>query len=144
MSVPFNSFLSKKYVEKYADPSKIEFAKILCNDLKKVFYRIMSNNKWLSPSTKKYALYKLNKLNFTIGYPEIVREDPLLEYNDSFYGNILKISMWRFYQFIQLEGKGVIDLPMVDFSQYPLKLTGNQPYIVNASYTPSKNGIYIK
>jgi putative endopeptidase len=143
MSVPFNSFLSQKYVEKYSDPSKIEFAKTLCNDLKQVFHRIMSNNKWLSPSTKKYALYKLNKLKFTIGYPEIVREDPLLEYNDSFYHNILKISRWRFVQFIELEGKPVIDLPMVDFAQYPVKLTGNQPYIVNASYTPSKNGIYI-
>jgi putative endopeptidase len=143
MSVPFNSFLSKKYVEIYADPAKIEFAKIFCNDLKQVFYRIMSNNKWLSPSTKKYALYKLNKLNFTIGYPEIVREDPLLNYDNSFYGNLLKISRWRFFQFIELEGKSVIDLPMVDFSQYPVKLTGNQPYIVNASYTPSKNGIYI-
>jgi putative endopeptidase len=143
MSVPFNSFLSEKYVEKYADPEKIQFVKILCNDLKQVFHRIMSNNTWLSPSTKKYALYKLSKLNFTVGYPETVREDPLLDYNDSLYNNMLLISRWRIEQFIQLEGKEAIDLPFVDFSQYPTKLTGNQPYIVNASYTPSKNGIYI-
>jgi len=143
MSVPFNSFLSEKYVEKYSDPAKIEFTKILCNDLKQVFHRIMSNNAWLSPSTKKYALYKLNKLNFTIGYYKTVREDPLLDYNNSLYNNIIKIEEWRFDGFIKLEGEKVIDLPMVDWSQYPLKLTGNQPYIVNASYTPSKNGIYI-
>jgi len=143
MSIPFNSFLSQKYVEKYADPAKIEFAKILCNDLKEVFYRIMSNNTWLSPSTKKYALYKLSKLNFTIGYPNIVREDPLLDYTNSLYENILKIEEWRFDGFVKLEGEQVIDLPVVDWSQYPVKLTGNQPYIVNASYTPSKNGIYI-
>ena len=143
MSVPFNSFLSKKYIEKYADPAKLEFVRIFCNDLKQVFYRIMSNNTWLSASTKKYALYKLNKLNFTIGYPDIVRDDPLLDYNNSFYDNIMKITSWRFNEFIKLEGKQEIDLPMVDFSQYPVKLTGNQPYIVNASYTPSKNSIYI-
>ena len=143
MSVPFNSFLSEKYVEKYADPTKIEFVRVLCNDLKKVFYRIMSNNTWLSPSTKKYALYKLSKLNFTIGYPEITRDDPLLDYTNSLYGNILKITNWRFNEFLKLEGKPVIDLPMIDWAQYPVKLTGNQPYIVNASYTPSKNGIYI-
>ena len=143
MSVPFNSFLSEKYVEKYSDPAKIEFTKILCNDLKEVFHRIMSNNTWLSPSTKKYALYKLNKLNFTIGYYKTIREDPLLDYNNSLYENIIKIEEWRFDGFIKLEGEKVIDLPMVDWSQYPLKLTGNQPYIVNASYTPSKNGIYI-
>jgi predicted metalloendopeptidase len=84
-----------------------------------------------------------NELNFTIGYPETVREDPLLDYNHSLYHNILLISKWRNDKFIQLEGKEVIDLPFVDYSQYPLKMTGNQPYIVNASYTPSKNQIYI-
>jgi putative endopeptidase len=143
MSLPFNSFLSEKYIENHAEPEKIEYTKILCNDLKEVFYRIMSNNTWLSPSTKKYALYKLSKLNFTIGYPDIVRDDPMLDYTDSLYENILKIEEWNFVGFINLEGKKVIDLPNVDWSQYPLKLTGNQPYIVNASYTPSKNGIYI-
>jgi putative endopeptidase len=143
MSIPFNSFLSEKYVEKHADPAKIEYVKILCNDLKQVFHRIMTNNTWLSAATKKYALYKLNKLQFTVGYPEIVREDPLLPYDNSLYNNMLLISNWRNERFIELEGEKVIDLPFVDFSQYPLKLTGNQPYIVNASYTPSKNGIYI-
>jgi predicted metalloendopeptidase len=103
----------------------------------------MSNNTWLSPSTKKDALYKLSKLKFNVGYPESVREDPLLDYNDCLYHNMLLISKWRNDKFIELEGKTVIDLPMVDYSQYPVKLTGNQPYIVNASYTPSKNEIYI-
>jgi predicted metalloendopeptidase len=31
----------------------------------------------------------------------------------------------------------------MDWSQYPVKMTGTQAYIVNASYTPSKNSIYI-
>ena len=143
MSIPFDSFLSKKYVEKYADPAKIEYVKTLCNDLKEVYHRILTNNTWLSPSTKKYALYKLSKMKFIIGYPESVRDDPLLDYNHSLYRNMLLITQWRFDRFIELEGKQVVDLPFVDFSQYPVKLTGNQPYIVNASYTPSKNSIYI-
>jgi putative endopeptidase len=143
MSIPFDSFLSQKYVEKHSDPAKIEYVKILCNDLRLVFHRIMTNNTWLSPSTKKYALYKIKNLNFVVGYPETVREDPLLDYNHSLYHNILLINKWRHDKFIELEGKGVIDLPFVDYSKYPLKLTGNQPYIVNASYTPSKNSIYI-
>ena len=143
MSIPFDSFLSQKYVEKHTDPAKIQYVKILCNDLRLVFHRIMTNNTWLSSSTKKYALYKLKNLNFVVGYPETVREDPLLDYNHSLYHNIFLISKWRHDKFIELEGKEVIDLPFVDYSQYPLKLTGNQPYIVNASYTPSKNSIYI-
>jgi putative endopeptidase len=143
MSIPFDSFLSQKYVEKNADPAKIEYVKTLCNDLKIVYHRVMSNNTWLTPSTKKYALYKLNKMKFIVGYPEEVRDDPLLDYTHSLYHNMLLITQWRFDRFLELEGKPAIDLPFVDFSQYPVKLTGNQPYIVNASYTPSKNSVYI-
>jgi putative endopeptidase len=32
---------------------------------------------------------------------------------------------------------------MMDWTQYPLKMIGSQAYIVNASYTPTKNAIYI-
>jgi predicted metalloendopeptidase len=56
---------------------------------------------------------------------------------------MMKINDWRHKKFIELEGKGVIDIPMMDWSQYPVKMTGSQAYIVNASYTPSKNSIYI-
>jgi predicted metalloendopeptidase len=42
-----------------------------------------------------------------------------------------------------LEGKGIIDIPLMDWTQYPVKMTGTQAYIVNASYTPAKNSIYI-
>jgi predicted metalloendopeptidase len=50
---------------------------------------------------------------------------------------------WRHRKFIELDGKAVIDIPMMDWSQYPVKMAGTQAYIVNASYTPSKNSIYI-
>jgi putative endopeptidase len=50
---------------------------------------------------------------------------------------------WRHQEFISLVGKKPIDIPMMDWSQYPVKMVGTQAYIVNASYTPSKNSIYI-
>ena len=143
LSVPFNKFLTEKYVEKYAQPDQIEYVKVLCNDLKNVFYRLMEQNTWLEKKTKSYALKKINSLKFTIGYPEYLREDPDLNYGNNLYENVSKITLWRFNQFINLEGEEVIDVPMVDWSQYPVKLIGDQAYIVNASYTPSKNGIYI-
>jgi putative endopeptidase len=37
----------------------------------------------------------------------------------------------------------IIDIPMIDWTQFPIKYSGNQAYIVNASYTPTKNRIYI-
>jgi putative endopeptidase len=143
MSVPFNKFLTEKYVEKYANSDKIEYVRVLCEDLKKVFYRIMTNNKWLQNKTKGFALKNIERLKFMIGYPEHLRIDPDLNYNDNLFENIIKINLWRFNEFLNLEGKDFIDLPMVDWSHYPVKLIGDQAYIVNASYTPSKNVIYI-
>jgi predicted metalloendopeptidase len=143
MSIPFNTFLTNQYVAKYEDPKAVEYVKILCEDLKIKFYRILQANKWLAPSTKKYALKKLDHFRFVYGKPDNLREDPDLNYTDVLYDNIVKIMKWRHTKFIELEGKPVIDIPMMDWSHYPAKMVGSQAYIVNASYTPSKNSIYI-
>jgi len=143
MTVPFNTFLTNMYIEKHSDPKKLKYVEIMCNDLKKVFIRIIKRNNWLSPKTKKYALLKLKHLDFTIGNPKNLREDPLLDYGLCLRENLHKIYSWRHEQFLNLEGNKTIDIPMLDWAQYPAKMTGTQAYIVNASYTPSKNGIYI-
>jgi len=143
MSLPFNNFLTNQYMEKYSDPQKLQYVSILSQDLLKTFKIILENNTWLSPKTKKYALYKLSKFKFIIGKPDKVREDPDLDYGTNLNDNMNKISKWRHKSFIELEGKRVIDLPMLDWTQYPVKMVGTQAYIVNASYTPSKNAIYI-
>ena len=143
MSIPFNTFLTNQYVAKYENPQAIEFVKVLSNDLKIVFERIIQMNTWLAPSTKKYALKKLKYFKFIYGKPENLREDPDLDYTTILYDNMKKIMTWRHNEFIKLEGKKTIDIPMMDWSQYPVKMVGTQAYIVNASYTPSKNSIYI-
>jgi predicted metalloendopeptidase len=97
----------------------------------------------MSPKTKKYALHKLSKFNFVIGKPEKLREDPDLDYGHNLYDNMKKVHNWRHKKFIDLEGKPVFDMPIMDWTQYPVKMTGTQAYIVNASYTPAKNSIYI-
>ena len=68
---------------------------------------------------------------------------PDLNYNTNLFENISKINIWRFERFLDLVGKDVIEVPMVDWSEYPVKLVGDQAYIVNASYTPTKNTIYL-
>ncbi len=143
MSVPFNTFLTNEYMEKFSDPQVTEYVKILCNDLKVVFRKILMRNNWMSPKTKKYALKKLEKFDFIIGKPKNLREDPDLNYGTNLYENMYKIFSWRHKKFIELDGKPVISMPMMDWSQYPVKMTGTQAYIVNASYTPAKNCIYI-
>jgi predicted metalloendopeptidase len=53
------------------------------------------------------------------------------------------INDWRHIKFLELEEKPLVDIPMVDWTSYPVKMSGSQAYIVNASYTPARNAIYI-
>lgn len=143
MSIPFNTFLTNQYVKKFENPQAMKYTETLCNDLKIVFRRILQRNKWLQPSTKKYALKKLDAFKFIYGKPEHLSEDPNLKYSTILYDNMINLNEWRHEKFVSLEGKRTIDIPMMDWTQYPVKMSGTQAYIVNASYTPSKNAIYI-
>lgn len=143
MSIPFNTFLTNEYIDNYSDPQTIDYVTTLSKDLLLIFKQILEKNTWLSHKTKKYALYKLSKFKFIIGKPDNLREDPDLDYGDNLYENMNKIIQWRHRKFVELEGKQTIDIPMMDWTQYPVKMSGTQAYIVNASYTPSKNAIYI-
>lgn len=143
MSVPFNTFLTNQYVANYETPQNVKYVETMCNDLKIVFTRIMKRNNWLSPATKKYALLKLKHMKFLIAKPEVLREDPLLNYGGSLIENMDKIHAWRHEQYLQLDGKPIVDIPVMDWTQYPVKMIGTQAYVVNASYTPAKNSIYI-
>ena len=143
MSLPFNSFLTEEYVKKFENQQAMEYTKILCNDLKIVFRRILERNKWLQPSTKKYALKKLEAFKFMYGVQEKTIKDPSLTYGNVLYDNMKKLFEWRHNKFIELEGQSVIDIPTLDWSEYPVKMMGTQAYVVNASYTPAKNAIFI-
>jgi putative endopeptidase len=144
LSVTFNTLLANEYVDAYKNDEIIQYVENMGNDLITVFKRIITRNNWMSPSTKKAALLKLEHINLIIGQPKKLREDPLLDYrvNDPWH-NMVQITRWRTEKFIDLDGKGVIDIPMIDWANTPFKLTGYQPYIVNAFYTPTQNSIYI-
>ena len=140
----FNTFLSKEYIKKYKNDEYINYVKTMAEDLKIVFIRIIKRNKWLQPKTKDLALKKLYKFTFQIGQPNKLEPDPILNYvNNDIWENLIKICKWRHYKAISLEGKKIEDFPVVDWSQIPIKFVSTQAYVVNASYTPSKNGIYV-
>jgi predicted metalloendopeptidase len=140
----FNTFLTNEYIDKYENKQEINYVKTLAEDLKTVFVRIIKRNKWLQPKTKQKALQKLYNFDLVVGSPKILREDPIFNYsNTDAWGNMLKITHWRHQKAVKLEGKPIIDIPVMDWAQVPPKFVGTQAYVVNASYTPSKNGIYI-
>ena len=144
MSFLFNTFLTNEYISRYNNIQAINYVKTIAEDLKTVFIRIIQRNKWMQPKTKKKALEKLNNFKLTVGSPELLTDDPLLDYVvDDPWGNLVKKAEWRHKRAVELVGKSVIDIPVVDWSQLPVKLVGTQAYVVNASYTPTENGIYI-
>ena len=144
MGFAFNTFLTNEYIAKYKNQSAVDYVKIMAKDLRSVFIRIIKRNKWLQPKTKKVAINKLEKFSLTVGSPELLRADPLLDYvDDDCWGNLTKVAMWRHENAVILEGKPVIDIPVMDWSTIPPKFVGTQAYVVNAMYTPSENGIYI-
>jgi len=144
MGFTFNTFLTNQYILHYKNEQAINYVKSMAEDLKIVFKRIISRNKWLQPKTKKIALEKLSAIKLIVGSPPILREDPLLDYKpDDPWGNLVKIAQWRHTQALELVGKPVIDIPVIDWSTIPPKFISTQAYVVNAMYTPTENTIYI-
>jgi predicted metalloendopeptidase len=140
----FNTFLTNEYISKYKNQTAVDYVKTMAKDLRTVFIRIIKRNKWLQPKTKKAAIKKLEKFTLTVGSPELLRADPLLDFvDDDCWGNLTKVAMWRHENAVILEGKPKIDIPVMDWSNIPPKFVGTQAYVVNAMYTPSENGIYI-
>jgi len=143
LSFTFNTFLSEEYIKHNKNPLYINYVKNMVGDLKKIFMNKIRKNNWLSPSTKKAALKKLEKLELIVGSPDNMREDPLLDYcPDDPWHNMNLLAKWRHDKLVEYEGGPVgIDVPEIDWNE--LKLTGTQPYVVNAYYRPTSNSIYV-
>jgi putative endopeptidase len=140
----FNTFLTNEYVARYKNEQNVNYVRTMAHDLKAVFTRIVKRNKWLQEKTKRKALKKLDKFDLIIAEPENLVDDPLLDYsNTDIWGNLVKKCKWRLDQAISLEGKPIVDVPVMDWAQIPPKFVGTQAYVVNACYTPTKNSIYI-
>ena len=140
----FNNLLTNEYIRLYENKQTVQYVKTMAEDLKTVFIRIIKRNKWLQPKTKIKALKKLTHFNLEVGSPQLLQEDPCLQYSDhDAWGNLKQFSEWRHQKAIKLDGKPILDIAVMDWAQVPPKFIGTQAYVVNASYTPAKNGIYI-
>jgi predicted metalloendopeptidase len=142
LSLTFNTFLTNEYVGAYWNQVNADFVQDIATNLLTVFKRIMKRNTWLTNETKLYALKKLDHLELTIARPKKLREDPLLDYEpkDAWY-NMSLIGKWRKDKYIKLQGKEIVDVPLIDWKQF--KLVGTQAYVVNAYYEMNKNKIFV-
>lgn len=144
MGFMFNTFLTKQYINRYKNQQAINYVKMMAEDLKIVFMRILKRNSWLEQKTRLIALDKLENLKMIIGEPPELSNDPLLEYDSSdSWGNLVKMAEWRHRRAIELMNKPVIDIPAIDWSTIPPKFISKQSYVVNAMYTPTENALYV-
>jgi putative endopeptidase len=142
LSLCFNTFLTEQYKENNNNQLYIDYTEHLCNDLRTLFYYKMYRNTWLDQSTKKEALNKLMKLKLVVGSPEDLRKDPIFDYkSDDPWYNMLLLIKWKHSENLSLEGKEIIDIPRIDWTNF--KIAGTQSYTVNAFYRPTSNSIYI-
>lgn len=143
LSMCFNTFLTNEYIDRNQNQQYIDYVHNMASDLLTVYKRIIKRNKWLSPSTKRYALLKLQNIKLEVGSPKILREDPILNYSDdNAYYNLQLIAIWRAKKLIEIDGKeSEVDIPVIDWEEF--KMVGKQSYVVNAYYTPTENSIYV-
>lgn len=143
LSFCFNTFLSNEYIDRNKKQQYVDYTHNMAADLLTVYKRIIGRNQWMSPSTKKSALRKLDKIRLEVGSPKILREDPILAYTeDNAYYNLQLLAEWRAKQFIELDGTSSnVDIPVIDWDVF--KMVGKQSYVVNAYYTPTENSIYV-
>jgi len=144
LALAYNTFLTNQYIDKYNIEENERYVEAMAHDLRSVFIRRTKRNKWLAPKTKAHALRKLENINFIIGTPKIMRPDPVLDYNpNDLWGNLVKCTNWRFDELIKLDGKPLIDIPIIDWFETPPKFVSKQAYVVNAYYNPTENSIFI-
>jgi predicted metalloendopeptidase len=147
LSYAFNSFLTHAYerINKSDETQKnYDYIERTTKELLVVFKRILKQNTWLHSETKTRALQKLDAIKLEFGIPKNVQEDPMLDYSDDdIWSNMLKLTKRKHKHKLTTEGKEVGDVPEIDWTQTPPKLTGTQAYIVNASYCETNNKITI-
>ncbi|HWD87660.1 MAG TPA: M13 family metallopeptidase [Mucilaginibacter sp.] len=123
--------LGQLYVAKYFTPAAKAYMVNLVNNLKGVLGDRIKRLDWMSDATKQHALAKLNAFSVKIGYPDKWQEYKGLEIDrNNYYGNLKNIAKWRYNYNISQFGKPV------DRTRW-----GMTPPTVNASYSPTTNGI---
>ena len=142
IATAFNKFLTEQYRKNNYNKQYVDYAQRMASNMRELFITRLKKNKWLTNTTKTYALKKIKHINLQIDTPDNLIEDPLLDYDDKDpYGNMLKIFKWRTKKFVSLNNKPIVEYSIMDWKTF--HLNGTQTYVVNAFYVPSFNRIFI-
>ena len=132
---------SSMYIKEYfKSDAKTEMIEMI-NNIKSSFETVIEEVSWMDQSTKSKALKKLKAMTNYIAYPEELTNEKIVTQHhsglviekDDFYGNKLRMSLWkRLFKHSMLREK----VDKTDWRDNPLV-----PVVVNAFYSPSKNAM---
>ncbi len=123
--------IGKVYVEKYFPASSKERMIKLINNLRSAFKQRINNLTWMSDTTKKKAIEKLEAITLKVGYPDKWKDYSTLQIkNDSYFNNIMRARKWNFEYMLNKINKPV------DRTEWMMP-----PQMVNAYYNPMNNEI---
>ena len=135
MGVPnslFGEILGKLYVEKYFPKENKDYMVGLVEDLRSALKSHIMNLSWMTDSTKRKALDKLDNLKVKIGYPDKWKDysdihvDPEKSFHDNIYNASVALTKKNYSKLSQL----------VDKEEWLMN-----PQSVNAYYNPTSNEI---
>ena len=66
----FSNYVAKRFVEDYFSEDVKEYIEDMIYEIRDYYIEMIENNDWLSSSTKKQAIKKLNNLKIRVGYPD--------------------------------------------------------------------------
>ena len=139
----FNNLLSNLYIEKYNDINGVKYLTNLVNDLKLEFYKIIQNNKWMTPHTKKKSLLNIETLKILIGRTVSVLDDFEITYTGDIWQNIMLYMEQKHNLYLTLYNKNIINIPKILWEKYRFEYSGHNIFTANIIYDDIYNLIYI-
>ena len=151
LAYAFPKTMTEEFTRRYKNDEMVAKVREIGNTMLDCFKERIQNNTWMSPTTKKGALKKLNTLRINVGEANLSAPDPTnLEYdpNDA-WGNLLKRSVQRteyiarHHCSVSASSASLSPNDLDSMNWGTMKLVGYQSFVVNAYYTPNSNSIYI-
>ncbi|MFK7004325.1 metalloendopeptidase [Flavobacterium covae] len=125
--------IGQVYVEEYLPKGTKEKLLEIGNAIREVYAERIKKLDWMSPETKKKALFKLSKIVMKVGYPDKWKDlSSILIDKHHYLANVMAVNQWNYNEMASKYGKSV---DRTEWGMYP------QTY--NAYYNPSNNEICV-
>jgi predicted metalloendopeptidase len=129
--------LGQLYVARYFPAQSRKDAEEVVGNVRAQFRKRLEQNEWLSASTRAYAIEKLDEMNIVVGYPERWIDTSTVDIRrDDYFGNMLRLNEFASRRALARLGQPVSEDAFAD-TKHTL------PTVVNAAYSPDRNGIEI-